>query len=661
MNANFKIIAFKTGSCEKIDKGLRNPLKIIKPNKLYLFHSLYSCTEEHTEKISYSNDKDIQFYITNNLPVNINAIVGNNGSGKSTLMELLFWANYNIGSFLGFFDTKKSKPFTFLDLEIVYQISSTLKRVTFSKGVVYIENYRKRNNVFTISPVSRKLFSLEDLNSFFYSICINYSHYALNSEEIGSWIDNLFHKNDGYQTPIVINPMRTNGNFDINKEKKLLQTRLISNLLEYVNIKDRNNSIRSIFNGKVAKSIELILDNRNTINLQEPKPVDLIIPHIEEYFKFTISKEKMGNSATYTLLINYIYDKLIKISKIYKPFFRYSNKDNSIKYINAYIRKIKESNTHVVFKIKSAIIYLKYFDEIFQDKFKKGHNYILDIEYLSKMVIKVGKQEDFFVNTSMLTPVSKIFYSKIILDDKSEFDDFSSGEKQQIHSISSIIYHIINLNSVSEASEDNNLVKYKYINILLDEIELYYHPDWQRKFIYNICQYIGAINPKNIKDIRAVNITFLTHSPFILSDIPKHNILYLNTQGEPISNANIKTFGANIHDLLKDSFFLKEGAIGEYAKNIITETIQFLNVKRIENDIKDNKVYDLEEYQEAKANLKNDDPNYHLKIIHIIDEPLIKQKLLQMYDEIFNSRNQLFYIRDRIKELQEIELQLLNK
>lgn len=654
MASNFKIIAFKTGDCKKIDRGLRNPLKIIKPNKLYLFNTLYTFIEEDTNEILYDESKDIQFYISNNLPLNINAIVGNNGSGKSTLMELLFWANYNIGAYLNFFDSKKSKPYEFLDLEIIYQINSSLRKITFTKGEIYNETYKKRKNKFKIPADSKKNFSLDDLGSFFYTISINYSHYSLNSEEIGSWIDNLFHKNDGYQTPIVLNPMRTNGNFDINREKKLLQTRLIANLLEYVTVKNENNSLRSIFNGKTAKSIELIFDSINTSNLQEPKPLNLIIPHIEKHFDFKISEERRSEYRIYEIHLNYIYDKLVKISKVYKPFKRYSEKDGSIKYVNAYIEKVKNSNSHIVFKIKAAIIYLKYFDEIFNEKHKSKDGYLVDIDYLSNMVKKVGKNENFFVNTSMLTPVSKIFYSKIILDDNSNFDDFSSGEKQQIHSISSIIYHIINLNSVSNINEDDNITKYQFVNILLDEIELYYHPDWQRKFINNLTQYIGAINPQNIKDIKAINITFLTHSPFILSDIPKYNILYLDSKGMPIVNNNIRTFGANIHDLLKDSFFLNDGAVGEYAKNTINETICYLNLKRMERD----GVTASEEYNDLKNNIRNLDPNYHLKIIQIIDEPLIRQKLFEMYDELFKTNNRLLYVREKIKELQEIETQL---
>src|SRR4029077_4900549 len=70
---------------------------------------------------------------------------------------------------------------------------------------------------------------------FFYTIAINFSHYAYNTTSLQSdtkWLDGLFHKNDGYQTPIVINPYRENGNIDINTENHLVRSRLIVTLLD---------------------------------------------------------------------------------------------------------------------------------------------------------------------------------------------------------------------------------------------------------------------------------------------------------------------------------------------------------------------------------------------------------------------------------------------
>jgi len=59
---------------------------------------------------------------------------------------------------------------------------------------------------------------------------VNYSQYSLNAKGAYYWLKPLFHKNDGYKTPIVLNPFRDDGNIDINRELHLAQTRLLTNL-----------------------------------------------------------------------------------------------------------------------------------------------------------------------------------------------------------------------------------------------------------------------------------------------------------------------------------------------------------------------------------------------------------------------------------------------
>ena len=48
---------------------------------------------------------------------------------------------------------------------------------------------------------------------------------------MGDWIHSLFHKNDAYQTPIVIEPYRKKGDININRQEVLIKQRLVSNLL----------------------------------------------------------------------------------------------------------------------------------------------------------------------------------------------------------------------------------------------------------------------------------------------------------------------------------------------------------------------------------------------------------------------------------------------
>jgi predicted ATP-binding protein involved in virulence len=140
----------------------------------------------------------------------------------------------------------------------------------------------------------------------------------------------------------------------------------------------------------------------------------------------------------------------------------------------------------------------------------------------------------------------------------------SSGEKQLLNTIGAIIYHIQNIESTHS---------YNTINLILEEIELYFHPDYQRLFIYRLLKQIYGADLKHIKNI---NITFVTHSPFILSDIPKCNVLFLNN-GEPDYTMQDNTFGANIHSMLKNAFFLPNLLIGEFAYQKINELFRQLN------------------------------------------------------------------------------------
>jgi hypothetical protein len=59
-----------------------------------------------------------------------------------------------------------------------------------------------------------------------------------------------------------------------------------------------------------------------------------------------------------------------------------------------------------------------------------------------------------------------------------------------------------------------------------------------------------------------------THSPIILSDIPKDNIIYLKEPFKVYTGGQL-TFGANISTLFYDSFFMEKGSIGAIARKEI--------------------------------------------------------------------------------------------
>ena len=139
-----------------------------------------------------------------------------------------------------------------------------------------------------------------------------------------------------------------------------------------------------------------------------------------------------------------------------------------------------------------------------------------------------------------------------------KFDHLSSGEKQQIYTISSMVYQLNHLNSAGKGK-----IQYRNANIIFDEVDLYFHPDYQKKLVDYVLRVIDKLKLENILNI---NIMMATHSPFILSDIQKNNILYLENGNDVSNKVAINPLGANISDVLSQSFFLKDGFFGDFIK-----------------------------------------------------------------------------------------------
>ena len=132
--------------------------------------------------------------------------------------------------------------------------------------------------------------------------------------------------------------------------------------------------------------------------------------------------------------------------------------------------------------------------------------------------------------------------------------------------MSNFAYHLVNINSVwrSKAKKVGRapLLQYRYINAIFDEIELYYHPELQRRFLALLLNMLRDIE---LTHIEGINIMLVTHSPFVLSDIPRSNVLALG--GDPTID---ETFCANIHEMLNQSFFMHY-TMGEVSQTAIEE------------------------------------------------------------------------------------------
>jgi len=106
--------------------------------------------------------------------------------------------------------------------------------------------------------------------------------------------------------------------------------------------------------------------------------------------------------------------------------------------------------------------------------------------------------------------------------------------------------------------------------LLLDEPETYMHPELARSFISRLYEVCNKYN-----NGEHFQIIISTHSPFIISDVLSTDVTRImidekTGDAQVIPFSDKPTFGANIHTILADSFFLNY-TIGEYSRKVLQQ------------------------------------------------------------------------------------------
>lgn len=583
-------------------------LKNLEEDRIYKFYNDYSFLDENNQEIEGSDKKVSKIECNNTVPeklyeksrlnIQISALVGKNGSGKSSLLELLYASCSAIAinqKIIG----NKNVDVEGLKVAIFYSIGNNCFEIEIINSKIKCYNINSKTKT-----KKQKDKTLKDF--FFYTIAVNYSLYGLNEKVLGNWISALFHKNDGYQTPLVINPYRREGNINVNSELHLAQTRLITNILLTDN--------KEILSGKEIDSVCFELDSKKYKEKKEEENIivesskatfDEIYEKLYEE-NHILEKDKEKENPHFEDLMNYILCKIKKISEVYKEYRDIAPFEGN-KVSQKFLEKLADDKSHITLKLRQVLNIIRF--NLLEDKdskWEEKENGVLHFKLKIDDLIKRIKE----VNTSNpkkdeLIPIGCYRFIINVKNDTKSNDSvsninvMSSGEQHLVHTMQSVLYHILNVNSVHNSKESKN--KYEYINIIFDEIELYFHPEYQRRFVFELLERLDSLKKGNhIPKIKGINILFCTHSPFILSDIPKQNVLFLGEKKD------FKTFGANITTLLANSFFM-ENLIGEFAKNKINEVIRWITQDK--EDI--------------------------LKTIKLIDEPILRNKLIEMYYEKF--------------------------
>lgn len=661
--------------------------------------------------------------------INISAIVGKNGSGKSTIVELFSMFVFCLSTQLDLInienfkeshkltakdqsrlneEIEKFKNFNceiyFLKENKVYCIikhENSFKRIVFENELnenkkIFIADFENTKSVNNSKVEEDKAKFLREI--FFYSILANYSLYGLNTNETGIWLKSIFHKNDGYQTPIVLNPTRTQGKIDINRQTYLSKARLLGNVFRDLNKNQKEkNSLRNLVNDKIVNKIILKFDFRKFTEVDEdnlkPNQVaeyildigekSIYLGYTESYKKshfkvliksfypnFNFNEAHLSNTIIKKVAIEYVLKKAFDTVKKYPQFKAFKNRafrsNSKPETIENYFKALSRDFTHSTFKIRQALNFLIYdfyrFENRTNSSFTLSSTYrdgiadiindernrilINDLEYAEASynvepdTIDLEKTDEFIYRKHNLVNYLPPSFFEIDFEFKDEglFKDLSSGEKQMIYSINSIIYHLINLESIYSMKSEAG-ISYNCFNIILDEIELYFHPDFQRIYINELIKSIGFIESSDYK----FNIIFLTHSPFILSDIPSSNILKLENGVTKYLEDDDETYAANVHDILAKGFFLKNGFMGEFAKGKIKDLLRYLTFDESQVESDDN-----------EEEISNWTPELAKNFIEMIGEPLLKFDLKELYlSKFYNEEN----IDDEISRLQELKRQ----
>lgn len=185
----------------------------------------------------------------------------------------------------------------------------------------------------------------------------------------------------------------------------------------------------------------------------------------------------------------------------------------------------------------------------------------------------------------------------------------SSGEQAFLNLFSLLFYHAQNIRNkvdVDYHTFDSISKIGKDILLLIDEGDNAFHPQWKKEYV----KYIRDTVPIIFEGYN-IQIIITSHDPLTLSDFPKNNVVFMQKENgrTKIGTSSSKlTLGANVSDLLKDSFFINDGQIGSFIAGVLDNIINRIN----------NKLLDENQIQEIQ------------RIIQALDEPILKFKLAEM-------------------------------
>lgn len=245
----------------------------------------------------------------------------------------------------------------------------------------------------------------------------------------------------------------------------------------------------------------------------------------------------------------------------------------------------------------------KYNVEIDKIEGIRNVKYLDNLSEVKKCFVDCGRHTSTEQDILTFSKLQHRLYLKLANDKESQYKKifgsnfYSSGGA----ALARLMINIDEL--VSEISQEaGEKGKKKDVVLLIDEIEEHFHPTWQKYIMQYLLDFL-----KTLYEFCRFQVVVSSYSPIILSDFMKNQIIRITMSNGKFNaeQAIEETFGSNSTHLYYYLFSMENGQIGELAKNLINEAIEYVH--------------------DSEASGKNDKIEY---IIEHIGDEFIRRKLL---------------------------------
>lgn len=538
----------------------------------------------------------------------VTALIGKNGVGKSTFFDFI---NRNLANHSeGLAEMYEDGDFIAVFENIIYTKSTDL-----------IANSKE------LADTGYKIFQENNTILLYYDeVSENHSKRTDYGRLKYVYYSNVFDLNLSYDDPANLIDISTN---------KLLRVESFT--------EEETEEINIFYSNEIKRQIDLIAEIGLTVPFKLPEEIILSIEEQAIVYKHNITYKDLEEKELKDIG-DYIYSGFLRN---YTKDFRSLLLKNLIEYRCYNEPKLyKGINPELLFSLESLDqISIPTLSNNQKEELKVLLSFLNEFDSLvSSSAFVISKENEREIIQYKIRKDNSAFFSflnsyrSIIgLDSfiKFHWRNLSSGEKAFFTLFSRLNY----ANNKMNEESDNEI---EFLILMIDELDLYFHPEWQRKYLSILLELI----PQIFID-KKVQLLLSTHSPFIASDLPIQNIKFLekrNDEGEEdeeycsiVERIDQNSFGANIYTLLADTFYMENGFAGEFAQRKINQLLDDLSPDM-------NKSFTKKNWEELFFK------------INLVGEPVIKEKLLELY----NNQNKMMSIEQQIK-LKEVEIELLRQ